>query len=193
MMYNIFVGIFVISLLTAVCIGTVGLLSKTMRKKLEVAGSLSVFLFVSSCVGALIMTPEPSAEQKAEQARAKTEIDLKNKQKSDGEEKQKAEQDAACRNDVSCIGEKKLVTAGVYCRSQIERLAKYSSEWTDGFLEPKFSHYRLKAKDGGVVTFIGDKIKFQNGFGAWQNMIYECDLDTKTDNVLDVRASPGRI
>lgn len=192
-MYNIFVAIFVICLLTAVCIGTVSLLSKKLRKKLEVAGGLSVLLFVSSCVGALIMAPEPSAERKAEQASAKTEYDAQKKQKSDDEAAQKAEQDAACRNDVSCIGEKKLVTAGVYCRDPIERLAKYTSEWTDGFLEPKFSHYKMKEKDSGVVTFIGDKIKFQNGFGAWQNMIYECDLDTKTDNVLDVRASAGRI
>jgi len=31
-------------------------------------------------------------------------------------------------------------------------------------------------KSEGIVTTIGDKIKMQNGFGAWQHMTYECDI-----------------
>lgn len=57
----------------------------------------------------------------------------------------------------------------------------------------KFSHYRWKDAENGIVTVIGDKIKFQNGFGAWSNMIYECDVNPATEAVLDVRVSDGRI
>lgn len=43
------------------------------------------------------------------------------------------------------------------------------------------------------ITFIGDKIQFQNGFGAWRNHIYERDLDPSKEQVLDVRARPGQL
>jgi hypothetical protein len=42
----------------------------------------------------------------------------------------------------------------------------------------KFSHFRWKDEARGVMAYIGDKIRFQNGFGAWQPHVYECDLDT---------------
>lgn len=103
-------------------------------------------------------------------------------------------QDAAnCQQDLGCLGEKHLVSASVRCKRQVEALAKYSAEWTDGFLEPKFSHYRWKNKSAGIVTYIGDKVKFQNGFGAWQNMVYECDFDTNSERPVGARAEPGRL
>jgi hypothetical protein len=104
-----------------------------------------------------------------------------------------ADNDAACRKDLKCWGEKHMVSASVYCKRFVERMAKNNFEWTDGLLEPKFSHYRWKDQAAGSVTYIGDKIKFQNGFGAWIYHTYECDLDASGKNVLDVRARPGRL
>ncbi len=104
-----------------------------------------------------------------------------------------AAEELACKQDLQCWGEKHSIAASVRCDSYVEKLAKYSFEWTDGMLEPKFSHFRWKNKDQAIVTYIGDKIKFQNGFGAWQNSIYECDYDTATESVLDVRAEAGRM
>ncbi|ADZ72389.1 hypothetical protein [Polymorphum gilvum] len=101
--------------------------------------------------------------------------------------------EVACRNDLTCWGEKASVVASVYCPDSIERLAKYDAEWVDGIFEPKFSHYRWRDKDRGVVTMIGDKVRFQNGFGAWMRMTYECDVDPSTDRVLDVRVLEGRL
>lgn len=106
---------------------------------------------------------------------------------------EKAAVEAACKQDLQCWGDKHNVAAGVYCKDYVEKLAKYSHEWTDGMLEPKFSHFRWKDKSKGYITYIGDKVKFQNGFGAWQNYVYECDLDPETNTVLDVRARPGRL
>lgn len=100
---------------------------------------------------------------------------------------------AACKKDLSCWGEKHSISAAVYCDDHVEKLAKYDHEWTDGLLELKFSHYRWKNIDKGIVTYIGDKIKFQNGFGAWQNQVYECDFDPATEAILDVSAAPGRL
>lgn len=100
---------------------------------------------------------------------------------------------AACKADLSCWGDKYNAAVGIYCDEDVERLANYSFEWTDGWLEPKFSHFRWMDKEKGWVTYIGDKIKFQNGYGAWQNAIYECDFAPETNMVLGVRAEPGML
>lgn len=99
----------------------------------------------------------------------------------------------ACRLSLECWGEKAWSSASFKCTSQIERFARYDHEWTDGILEPKFSHYRWQNKETGVVTVIGDKIKMQNGFGAWMHMTYECDVNPANNIVLDVRVREGRL
>ena len=101
--------------------------------------------------------------------------------------------DAECIKTLQCWGERHMVDASVRCDDFVERLAKNNFEWTDGILEPKFSHYRWKNETTGEVTYIGDKIKFQNGFGAWIFHTYECDLDATGQSVTDVRARPGRL
>lgn len=103
--------------------------------------------------------------------------------------------DAACMQDLECIGNKGTITAGVYCTDHIEKLAKNSAKWTDGALEPKFSRFRWKDKEAGIVTHLGDKVQFQNGFGAYINMIYSCDLDMKQGQgvVVGVDAAEGRL
>ncbi len=106
---------------------------------------------------------------------------------------EKAAADAACMKDLQCWGGKHNGAAGIYCDDYVEKLAKYSHKWTDGIFESKFSHFRWKDKSKGYITYIGDKIKFQNGFGAWENYIYECDLNPETNTVVDVRAMAGRL
>lgn len=98
-----------------------------------------------------------------------------------------------CERSIQCIGDKKLIAAGFECKDPVERLAQYQAEWTDGFFEPKFSRFWWKDRTAGVVTFAGDKVRFQNGFGAWRNMVYQCDMDIKTERVLAVRAEAGRL
>src|SRR6266852_4832337 len=104
-----------------------------------------------------------------------------------------AAKEARCKLDLQCWGDKHGVAASVYCKRDVERLGKYSSRWTDGALETKFSHFRWLDKERATLTFIGDKIEFQNGFGAYQNHIYEGDLDPATNKVVEVRARPGRL
>lgn len=107
---------------------------------------------------------------------------------------EKIEAKAGCeKGDLQCWGEKNVVAAGVRCKRPIERFAKYDFKWTDGFLEPKMSHYRWSDIDANIVTYIGDKVQFQNGFGAFITMIYECDMSPDGETVLDVRIREGRL
>ena len=96
-------------------------------------------------------------------------------------------------DDLQCVAEEGGIGASVYCPDKIEKLASNAVKWTDGTFESKFSRMRWLNKDKGQITYIGDKAQFQNGFGAFINMIYECDLDKDNKTVLAVRAEPGRL
>ncbi|WP_445357069.1 hypothetical protein ACJJIC_12495 [Microbulbifer sp. ANSA002] len=106
---------------------------------------------------------------------------------------QVAAEQTECRKDLKCWAEENFISATVHCNRYIEQLAEYSHRWTNAWLEPKFSYYRWKDISAGVVTYIGDKIQFQNGFGAFQNHVYECDYSPTFESVIDVRAEPGKI
>jgi len=96
-------------------------------------------------------------------------------------------------DNLQCLAEEGGISASVYCPRKIEKLASNAVKWTDGTFESKFSRMRWLDKEKGQITYIGDKAQFQNGFGAFINMIYECDLDKDNETVLAVRAEPGRL
>ncbi len=78
------------------------------------------------------------------------------------------------------------------CQTPVERLAKYRFEWTDKWYEPKFSRYRWKNSKHDAVVVSGDKIRYQNGFGAMQYHIYECHIRVKDEKIIYLTARPGR-
>lgn len=104
----------------------------------------------------------------------------------------------ACKQDPKCWKEKQEEVfyeknkgkAQILCQPMVENHAQYSFEWTDGFLEPKFSYYRAVSLRNETMIIMGDTIKFQNGFGAWQNMKYECKYDAKNNKLLSAQVSP---
>lgn len=102
-------------------------------------------------------------------------------------------EETQCRKDLICLGEKQLVWAGVMCPPEIEKLATYGTNWTDNWMELKFSRYLWLDKERGTLTMVGDALEFENGFGAKANMIYECDIDPVAELILAVRAFPGRL
>jgi hypothetical protein len=134
-----------------------------------------VFLLVVIGVG-VSMYSGGKDDEKAEAEQAKAQVD-----------------DATCRKDLQCWGDKYSISVGVSCKDSVVKLASYTARWTDGTFEAKFSHFRWLNKEQGTLTFIGDKIEFQNGFGAYQKHIYECDFDPAGDQVLAVRTCPGRL
>ncbi len=106
---------------------------------------------------------------------------------------EKLAEERRCEQDLRCTAEKALSIATMRCTSAVERLAKNNFEWIDKWDERKFSRYRRPNNNTSIVTYIGDKIKYQNGFGAWILSVYECDFDTKGERVTDARAQAGRL
>jgi len=105
----------------------------------------------------------------------------------------KLAKEAACKKSLICMGDHLIVTAGIYCREPIERLAKYDYKWTDGWLTPKFSRYHWKGLFKKIITMKGDELKLQNGFGVMVKYNYSCDIDVETEKPIAVRVNPGRL
>ncbi len=85
-------------------------------------------------------------------------------------------------------------SAVVQCPDHVERLANYGFRWTDGLRELKLRlSQNVVADDPDVVTYVGDKIEYQNRYGVWERQVYGCDLDIITREVVDVRVTPGRL
>ena len=106
---------------------------------------------------------------------------------------ERAAASAECRKDLRCWAEDHIIAATAACTPHIERAAKYSHEWSNGALESKMAGSRGSSEERGDVTYHGDRVRFQNGFGAWQNIIYECDYSADTGAVLAVRVREGKI
>lgn len=101
--------------------------------------------------------------------------------------------DASCRADLQCWGDKHSIRATSKCRAAIELLAKYKHEWTDGLFESKLSRFRWADQQYGHIEYIGDRINFQNGFGAWVPHTYTCVYNPQNESLVEVTAVPGRI
>ena len=94
---------------------------------------------------------------------------------------QRIDKAAACQRDIACRGREHIVEASVYCKPAIERRAKYDYKWEDSWLRPTFSSVR--AGPGKQIIYSGDKLKFQNGFGAWQYIHYTCTFNPQNNTV----------
>jgi hypothetical protein len=140
-----------------------------------------------------------AAEQKAAEEQRAAEEKLAEERRAAEQAKvrlaaeQKLAEEQRCAQDLRCTAEKALPIATVKCTSAVERLAKNNFEWIDKWHEQKFSHYRWKNNNTLIVTYVGDKIKYHNGFGAWFLSVYECDFDIKGERVVDARAQTGRL
>jgi len=146
------------------------------------------------------------ADEKRELAYQQQLIEQKKKREQEAKEKAEREQrraeraaerkakEQACAKSINCLAEKKSSFAEIYCPDRIERYAKNDFRWTDDdMFEPKFSKFRIKDEKNGIVTYIGDDLMFQNGFGAWVNVRYTCDINVKTETVLTVNVMEGRL
>ena len=143
--------------------------------------------FITSCVMLLlIFSPYVKADQEAAQHK-------KAETQRQAAESKRLKEAAECRQSLNCWSKKHSVAAIMKCRDQIEHLAKYQAEWTAGILAARFTYSQWKNVAQGIITYSGDKIKFQNDFGVWANQVYECDYDTQNDTALAVRAQPGRL
>lgn len=96
-----------------------------------------------------------------------------------------------CGDDAGCWGTEVAFEASFECKQRVEQHARYTYEWTDGFFGSGFSRARWADRQQRVITLIGDAVRMQNGFGAWQPVTYWCDYDIRADRVVAVRLRPG--
>ena len=162
-----------------------------------VATCYNLVLHSPCCLGGRCFAALAKEQAELTARRRQEEGELAVRQKQEEAERvvrQKQEKEASCLNDLQCSFKKFSVDAEIDCSRPIERLAKNNFEWTDThWYEKKFDHIRWSDPSRKVVTYIGDKIKYQNGFGAWTYYTYECEFDTVNKKVLDVRAHEGRL
>lgn len=128
-------------------------------------------------------------QKKKDAAERKAEREQKQRER----ERKRAEQYEKCKLTLECWGERHSLRATFAAEKLIEKHAKYDFQWTDGWLEPKVSRMRWLDKNKLTLMYFGDKIKFQNGFGAWQNMIYRIDFDPINEKLLGINIQPGRL
>lgn len=100
---------------------------------------------------------------------------------------------AECQRDAQCWFDKYQTAASVYCRDVIGAQANYDVEWLDSWKQPMFTHSKWTDREGGLMMFAGDAVKFQNGFGAWQRMTYVCEFDALNNVVVSAQAEAGRL
>lgn len=70
------------------------------------------------------------------------------------------------------------------CKRTIESMARYDYDWTTGFMESPF-HTQSDISAENTVTRWGNKIKFQNAYGAWRHGSYWCIYDVARKQVVD--------
>ncbi|MDN5869942.1 MAG: hypothetical protein L0H73_04375 [Nitrococcus sp.] len=92
-------------------------------------------------------------------------------------------------DDLMCVADEYRTQATAACKPLIELRAKYSARWTDSWAESPFSRVQWKNKAARTIGYIGNAVQFQNGFGAWQTITYECAYNTSTGQVLAVQVN----
>ena len=137
-------------------------------------------------------TPEELAAQAAEAERQRTEQAAEERRKAAEERREAAEEVA---EKLQSLGEDYIHAAAVRCEDHIEQLAKYDFEWTTRWGERIFSWYTWSdlGTDGATIKYMGDKIRFQNGFGAFSHYTYTCHYDTEEETIIHVSATQGRL
>lgn len=103
-----------------------------------------------------------------------------------------AADDPNCRKDFNCWARENIVSASIYCPIEVEMRSNFDFEWTDAMLESKFGSYQ-QTQDPDVIVYFGDKVRFQNSFGAWQNMSYACEFNTVSKQIVSLDVQPGRL
>lgn len=110
----------------------------------------------------------------------------------DSEQADSQTQTSECVSD-SCIADKYMFSAIMECQPEIQQYAQYDYEWTHGFFTPWAKKYKVDEQNRQLIHYFGDSLKFQNGFGAWQNMIFMCVYDAGKESVIEVAVEPGRL
>jgi hypothetical protein len=101
------------------------------------------------------------------------------------------EADPACVADVSCWAKRHLQEASRVCSAAVEQQARFDFRWEAS--RPDRFTSAIMHNNGRQISFIGDALKLQNGFGAWLTYSYNCRYDVGTQAVVAVQVTEGRM
>jgi len=102
----------------------------------------------------------------------------------------------ACAGDIKCSGDKFYATAESECRGLLSARAKEIAKWDfklgeEGMLgRMLLLNYRWADGSKKQIIYSGDRAKFQNGFGAWKTVGYECLFDIGTQKGVVAKFDP---
>jgi hypothetical protein len=139
---------------------------------------------------------DAALQQRADQIKQRDEALLKDKadtERLEAEVRAKMEQLAKareCDENPKCLTDNDAAEASVLCQISVEKSAKFDFEWVDSWLGTKFP---LMQRNGKIIKVGGDKIKLQNGFGAWGIHTYVCTYDRTTKRLTGISVQPGRL
>jgi hypothetical protein len=104
---------------------------------------------------------------------------------------QKGIPNPVCEANIKCIARKFDVTGPARCHVatnvRVDSIAKHEYRWVDSMFQPDFQSMQLGGS--GTITYTGDKLEFQNGFGAWNRAKYRCDYNYMTDTADNIEIS----
>jgi hypothetical protein len=109
------------------------------------------------------------------------------------ERSQQEQETIECRKDLICWAGRSRAFAERVCPDRIEAYSQYQFKWINGFFSSKFSDYKWGDEKSGSVILMGDALQFQNGFGAWQNIVYACEVNIDTSSIGVVEVVAGRL
>lgn len=176
-----------------------------LKAKLTLKGTIYTFLFAVIVFN--VIFDEPAEKPKeytsktvisptvANRPSARPILDNTPKTASTQSETQ-AKKEAECINEEQCAAVK-IFTPAVRsaCFSGLESMALYRYKWTDKWYENRIVGYRWKDSSKTVMQGIGKNFEIENGFGAWQQVYFACEvnaLDSKLVNI-SIENKAGRI
>lgn len=90
-------------------------------------------------------------------------------------------------DDPHCVGEQYYLEAAPGCANAVQSQAKYDMRWTSSWVDRKFTQFTWGGDSSHkTITYGGDHVQFQNGFGAWQTMSYFCTYDPALKMIVDI-------
>jgi len=124
-------------------------------------------------------TPEPS--QKTDKDKANSLKDEMSRRAA------QVRKDYDCNQNVQCVGAKIFtVEARAACIDGLERMAIYRHKWTDNWHEDRIIGYKWKDESKTIMQGIGNKLEIENGFGAWQQVAYACEVNAADSRLINI-------
>lgn len=101
--------------------------------------------------------------------------------------------EAICRSNEACWFSHHLGAAEKACVPMIEQQLTATFEWTNSWLDSRFTHGGWADEARGTMKYAGDALQFQSVTGGWLNAIYLCTYDPESGEAVGVMVEVGRL